>query len=168
MMELEYSMVKKLKKVEKAKIDELEWQCLQTKAKKSYFFNKSKKMTAKEDELRKFSKKISEQTVQNAKDSEEIEKKIDLLECKKLEIEKEFNAKTELITMVLQEIEDSKTEETESFTKINKSASSKVYKNTSVQEIPLEKQIKEFEKIFKELENENISEEIIAKSEEEY
>ena len=152
MMELEYSMVKKLKKVEKAKIDELEWQCLQTKAKKSYFFNKSKKMTAKEDELRKFSKKISEQTVQNAKDSEEIEKKIDLLECKKLEIEKEFNAKTELITMVLQEIEDSKTEETESFTKINKSASSKVYKNTSVQEIPLEKQIKEFEKIFKELE----------------
>jgi hypothetical protein len=75
-----------------------------------------------------------------------------LLECKKLEIEKEFNAKTELITMVLQEIEDSKTEETESFTKINKSASSKVYKNTSVQEIPLEKQIKEFEKIFKELE----------------
>jgi hypothetical protein len=45
------------------------------KRKNLTFFNKSKKMTAKEDELRKFSKKISEQTVQNAKDSEEIEKK---------------------------------------------------------------------------------------------
>ena len=58
-LELEYALLKKIKNEEQIRMKELEWQCLQAKTKKSYYFNKSKRMAIREEELRKFSKNIT-------------------------------------------------------------------------------------------------------------
>ena len=170
MMELEYGLLNKIKLEEEARIKELEWQCLQAKSKKSYYFNKNKRMNMREDELRKFSKNISEQTVKNAKERESLEQEFELLEQKQSEQDLMFSKKIDVITKVLQEIEDTRAEVQEcsrintshcSRTVIDKHSpraladkhSSRVYEAPSItKEIPLDHQIKAMEQELTDLE----------------
>lgn len=146
-MELEYKMLKKSKLEEKEKVTELEWQCNQAKLKKSYFFNKSKRISAKEDELRKLSKAISEETVKNAKERQNLELKTEELLSLHNQYQVLFNQKVDYITKILQEIEDTMIELPEQVPKELNSNASKFYEVHSVtEEVPLEVQIKELEK----------------------
>lgn len=137
---LEYQLLKKSKKDENIKTQELDWQSLQAKAKKSSFFTKSKKIMMKEEELRKLNRNISQQIVKNAKDRERFEEDIEMFIKEKEDFMMITKNKVEMITKVLQEIEDFKVEEKEE-PKANQSL--RPYDVPSIiQEVPLEHQIK--------------------------
>lgn len=145
MMELEYAMLNKMKIQEEIRIKELEWQGLQVKLKKSSYFNRMARMNAREEELRKFSKGISEETVKNAKERQALEEECELLDQKIAAKEAFYEEKIEFITKVLQEIEDSKAEPHDT-SRINRSHVSRVYDSPSItEEIPLDTQIKDLE-----------------------
>lgn len=142
---LEYCNQRNLKIEEMSKLRELEWQNAQAKAKKSAFFSKSKKIFAKEEELRKLNRNISQQIVKNAKERELLEEEIENLEREKDEFMKLTNTQLELIGKVLQEIEDAKVEDVEP-SRMNKSHVGKIYEPPSImKEVPLEQQIKELQ-----------------------
>lgn len=152
-MFLEYSILKNFKSGENVRMQELEWQASQAKNKKSYFFNKSKKMNMREEELRRLNKNVSQQTVKNAKDREMIEEEMREFQKSQDDYLASINQKVEYIRQVLQEIEDTKFEVREDVM-INKSINKKLYEAPSItEEVPIDLQIKELENELERLEH---------------
>jgi hypothetical protein len=140
---LEFKLLQKTKEEEKSKIRELDWQTTQARSKKSSFFHKSKKVSSKEEELRKLNRNISQQTVKNAKDREKLEEDIEDFTKQKDEFLLKTTEKVEVIRKVLQEIEDAKIEEKEEPINNKSIKSIRPYDAPSViNEVPLDHQIK--------------------------
>lgn len=98
----------KFKADEEIKQKEIEWHLAEIQSKKANYFEKMKQLTEKETDLKRLSKRISEQTVKNVKDRENLEYLIEDFEAQKYNEELFFNKKIEYINEVLQLIEDSK------------------------------------------------------------
>ena len=109
-VEMQKYATDKFKAGEASRLKEVEWHMAEIKSKKSNYNDKIKLLEIKESDLQRFSKRISEQTVKNVKESENLECMVEDFEARKYNQELLFNKKIEYINEALQIIEDSKCE----------------------------------------------------------
>jgi hypothetical protein len=108
--EYEKRLESNLKSQLNTKINELEWEIQKTKSKKANWSSKLKALEAKENDLQRFSKNISDQTVKIAKEKEALEYEIESFERIKYSNSIIFNQKVEYINETLKVIEDAEYE----------------------------------------------------------